>query len=177
MRISTNTNYKDDYVVFDIETSGLNPSKDKIIEIGAIKYKDNKEIDRFSYLINPHIKLSEIVKKVTNIKDEELEDKKDIEEVLPLFLEFIKGYTIIGHNVNFDIDFINHNAKKINKEEIKNEVIDTLFLSRINIYNIKNHRLITLKEYFNLDYNSHRAIDDCLTTKFVYDYCKERSKK
>ena len=64
----------DDYVVFDIETSGLNPKKDKIIEIGAIKYKDNKKIDEFSYLINPEIKLNQIITDVTGITDDDLKE-------------------------------------------------------------------------------------------------------
>ena len=174
-KILNNTNYVDDYVVFDIETSGLSASDDKIIEIGAVKYINNKKVDEFSYLINPKIKLQKIITDVTGITDDDLIDKPTIEEVLPKFLDFIKGFTIIGHNVKFDCSFINYNAKKLHLNEMDNQVIDTLFLSRINIYNIKNHRLQTLKEYLKLDFISHRAIDDCYTCNEVYQYCKNKN--
>ena len=153
----------DDYIVFDIETSGLNPSKDKIIEIGAIKYIDNKKVDEFSYLIDPQIKLEPIITTVTGLTDEDLKGKKTIDEVLPLFLDFIKDYPIIGHNVRFDYDFIEANIKKLNLNHLKNKIIDTLVLSRITIYDSENHKLETLKKYLKLDFNSHRAVDDCLT--------------
>lgn len=164
----------DDYVVFDIETSGLNPVKDKIIEIGAVKYKNNKKIDEFNYLIDPKIKLNKIITEVTGLTDDDLIGKDDIEDVLPKFLEFIEDYTIIGHNVKFDYDFIEYNIKKLHLDHIKNKIVDTLFLSRITIYDSENHRLKTLKDYLKLDYNSHRAIDDCYTCNALYQYCKNK---
>ena len=166
----------DNYIVFDIETSGLNPHKDKIIEIGAIKYINNKKVDEFSYLIDPEIKLNDIITKVTGITDDDLKGQKKIDEVLPLFLNFIEDYPIIGHNVRFDYDFLESNINKLNLKHIKNKIIDTLFLSRITIYDSKNHKLETLKEYLNLDYNSHRAVDDCLTCNELYQYCKNKRK-
>lgn len=167
----------DSYVVFDIETSGLNPSKDKIIEIGAIKYINNRKVDEFSYLIDPHIKLEKIITDVTGITDNDLKGKETIEIVLPKFLEFIEDYVIIGHNVKFDYDFVEYNIKKLHLNDIRNKIVDTLFLSRITIYDSKNHKLKTLKEYLNLKYNSHRAIDDCLTCNALYQYCKNKKQK
>ena len=164
----------DDYVVFDIETSGLNPHKDKIIEIGAIKYINNKKVDEFSYLINPKINISSIVTRVTGLTDEDLKNQKTIDEILPMFLKFIGDYPVVGHNVRFDYDFIEANINKLHLNHLKNKIIDTLFLSRITIYDSKNHKLETLKEYLKLDYNSHRAIDDCLTCNALYQYCKNK---
>lgn len=175
-RININE-YPDDYVVFDIETSGLNPVKDRIIEIGAVKYINNRKVDEFSNLINPKVKLERIITDVTGLTDNDLIDKPSIEEVLPKFIKFIEDYPVIGHNVSFDIDFINHNLKSLNIDKLKNKIIDTLFLSRITIYDIKNHRLKTLKQYLNLSYDSHRAICDCYTCNEVYQYCKNRIKK
>lgn len=169
--------YPDDYIVFDIETSGLNPVKDKIIEIGAVKYIDNKKVDEFNYLIDPKIKLQKIITDVTGLTDDDLVNKPSIKEVLPKFIDFIKDYPVIGHNVSFDIDFINYNLKLLHYSELDNKVIDTLFLSRITIYDIKNHRLKTLKDYLNLDYESHRSICDCYTCNEVYQYCKNKRKK
>jgi DNA polymerase-3 subunit epsilon/DNA polymerase-3 subunit alpha (Gram-positive type) len=167
----------DNYVVFDIETSGLNPSKDKIIEIGAIKYINNKKVDEFSYLIDPEIKLTKIITDVTGLTDSDLIGKEKIDYVLPKFLDFIEDFTIIGHNVKFDYNFIEANIKKLHLNPIKNKIIDTLFLSRITIYDSKNHKLKTLKEYLGLKYNSHRALDDCLTCNDLYQYCKNKKQK
>lgn len=164
----------DNYVVFDIETSGLNPKKDKIIEIGAVKYKNNEIIDEFNYLIDPKVKLNKIITDVTGLTDEDLIGKDTIDEILPKFLDFIEDYTIIGHNVKFDYDFIEYNIKKLHLNHIKNKIVDTLFLSRITIYDSINHRLKTLKEYLKLGYNSHRAIDDCYTCNALYQYCKNK---
>ena len=167
----------DDYVVFDIETSGLNPKKDKIIEIGAIKYKNNEKIDEFSYLIDPEIKLNQIITDVTGITDDDLKGKDKIDVVLPKFLDFIEDYTIIGHNVKFDYDFIEANITKLHLKHLRNRIVDTLLLSRITIYDSKNHRLKTLKEYLGLNYNSHRALDDSLTCNDLYQYCKNKKKR
>lgn len=164
----------DNYVVFDIETSGLNPIKDKIIEIAAIKYINNKKVSEFSYLIDPEVDISEIVTRVTGLTYDDLKGQKKIDEVLPMFLDFIADYTIIGHNVKFDYDFIEFNIKKLNLKHIRNRIIDTLFLSRITIYDSKNHKLQTLKEYLKLNYNSHRALDDCYTCNELYQYCKNK---
>lgn len=164
----------DNYVVFDIETSGLNPNRDKIIEIGAIKYINNKKVDEFSYLINPEISISSIITCVTGLTDEDLAGQKKIEEVLPLFLDFIEDLPIIGHNVRFDYDFIESNIRKLDLKHIHNKIVDTLFLSRITIYDSENHKLETLKKYLKLDYNSHRALDDCYTCNDLYQYCKNK---
>lgn len=169
--------YPDDYIVFDIETSGLSPTKDKIIEIGAVKYIDNKKVDEFNYLIDPKIKLEKIITDVTGLTDNDLINKPTIKEVLPKFIDFIGDYPIIGHNVSFDIDFINHNLKLFHYSKLNNKVIDTLFLSRITIYDIKNHRLKTLKDYLGLKFGSHRSICDCYTCNEVYQYCKNKRNK
>ena len=169
--------YFDDYVVFDIETSGLNPNKDKIIEIGAIKYINNKKVEELSYLIDPEISLSEIITHVTGLTDKDLNGQKKIQEVLPKFLNFIDNLPLVGHNIRFDYDFIEANIKKLNLNHMKNKIVDTLFLSRITIYDSKNHKLETLKKYLNLEYDSHRAIVDCLTCNELYQYCKNKHKK
>lgn len=164
--------YPSNYVVFDIETTGFDYKKDKIIEIGALKYINDEFFDEFSYLINPEISIPETITKITGITNKDVMNKKSIDEILPIFFKFIDNYPIIGHNVNFDISFINYNAKLLNLNEINTEIIDTLQISRKIIKNKKNHKLQTLKEYLDLNYNSHRAIDDCYTCNEVYNYCR-----
>ena len=80
----------DDYVVFDLETTGLNPLESKIIEIGALKYKDNQLINNFSVLINPECDIPEIITNITGIDNETIKYEKTIKEVMPKFIEFIE---------------------------------------------------------------------------------------
>ena len=99
------------YVVFDIETTGLDPEFDEIIEIGAVKIKDGIKIDTFNSLIKPEYEIDEFITELTGITNEMVENAPSIDEVLPKFMDFIKDYIIIGHNVNFDINFFYDNLK------------------------------------------------------------------
>ena len=166
--------FVDNYIIFDLETTGLNPKDDKIIEIGALKYQDNNLIDTFSILINPEEKLSKKIIEITGITDDMLKDCDTIKKVLPKFLSWIEDYTLIAHNGSFDLGFIENKIKELDLEMINNKNIDTLYLARKYITNVENHRLETLKIYFNLNYNSHRALDDCYVTNNVYQYCKNK---
>lgn len=121
--------------------------------------------------------MNQIITDVTGITDDDLKGKDKIDVVLPKFLDFIEDYTIIGHNVKFDYDFIEANITKLHLKHLKNRIVDTLLLSRITIYDSKNHRLKTLKEYLGLNYNSHRALDDSLTCNDLYQYCKNKKKE
>ena len=154
----------DDYVVFDIETTGLNKDKDLIIEIGALKYKNNILVEQFNYLINPQIKLPEIITKITGIKDDDLIDKDTIDIVLPKFLNFIEDLPLIAHNNEFDLGFIKKSIEELNLNKLSNKNVDTLALARIYLPQMYNYKLETLKKYFNINQVSHRAIGDCYTT-------------
>lgn len=91
-----------DYVTIDVETTGLDFNNDRIIEISAIKYINNSEVDSFSYLVNPNMKLSETIIRITGITNEDLIDKPTIDEVLPKFIHFIEDYTLVAHNASYD---------------------------------------------------------------------------
>lgn len=105
--------FPDDYTVIDIETTGLDPLFDDIIEIAGIKYRENKEIERFQSLINPGRKIGDFIVELTGITNEMLLDAPSIETVLPRFLEFVGNDTIVGHNVHFDINFIYDNVENL----------------------------------------------------------------
>ena len=164
-----------DYVVFDLETTGLEANTDKIIEIGALKYKNNELVDEFSVLINPEIELPPVITRITGLSDEDLQDKYTIDIVLPEFLSFIEDYTLIAHNSEFDLGFIEENIKRLNLEMINNKNIDTIEIARKYIPKAYNYKLETLKKYFHLEFGSHRSVDDCKTTNYVYQYCKDKS--
>lgn len=165
----------DDYVIFDIETTGLDCFSDKIIEIGAIKVVNNEIVEEFSYLINPKIKLPEVIINITGITDGDLTDKETIDVVLPKFIEFIEDFPLLAHNNSFDLSFINENIKKLNLNKLNNTMVDTLELSRKYLTHMYNHKLETLKKYYGINEISHRAIGDCKTTNYVYKEIKKKA--
>lgn len=149
------------YVVFDIETTGLDPEFDEIIEIGAVKIKDGIKIDTFNSLIKPEYEIDEFITELTGITNVMVENAPSIDEVLPKFMDFIRDYIIIGHNVNFDINFIYDNLEELNIPPITNDFVDTLRISRRLIPELKHHKLSDLANYFNIDTNgSHRSLKD-----------------
>lgn len=149
------------YVVFDIETTGLDPEFDEIIEIGAVKIKDGIKIDTFNSLIKPEYEIDEFITELTGITNGMVENAPSIDEVLPKFMDFIRDYIIIGHNVNFDINFIYDNLEELNIPPITNDFVDTLRISRRLIPELKHHKLSDLANYFNIDTNgSHRSLKD-----------------
>ncbi len=164
-----------DYVVFDLETTGFDAINDEIIEIGALKYKNNELVEEFSVLVKPARSIPRTITDITGINNEMVKDAKNIQEVLPKFLEFIETLPLVAHNSSFDISFIEENIKKLNLKEMVNTNIDTVWLARKYILGVDNCKLETLKKHFNLDYGSHRSVEDCLTTNYVYQYCKEQA--
>lgn len=156
-----NSNYKfnDEFVVFDIETTGLSSVNDRITEIGAVIIKDKKVIARYNSLINPEMFIPEKIVKLTGITNDMVSKERTIKEVLPEFLAFIGDKPLVAHNAMFDLGFIKNKSAALGYE-IKNTVIDTLQLSR-NLLPIKKHKLNNVCEYFGIKIdNHHRAQDD-----------------
>ena len=159
---------EENYIVFDIETTGFDPYKDRIIEIGAVKMQGSKVIERYSTFLNPQIPIPKHIEELTGINDEMVKDAPLIEDALPEFLEFIGDNTLVAHNANFDVGFISQKAQNIGIE-IDPPVIDTLQWSR-NIRKDKSrHGLKNIcKDYnINLD-NHHRAVDDAEATAEIF---------
>lgn len=151
------------YVVFDIETTGLSVINNKIIELAGVKMKDGKEIDRFSTLLNPHEKIPYHITQLTNINDDMVKDAPDLEPKLREFIDFIGNDVLVAHNARFDIGFIQANCKALGMPEVKNPVLDTLELARFIHPSLKNHRLNTLADKYKISLeNHHRAVDDSL---------------
>ena len=96
----------EEFVAFDLETTGLNSREDKIIEIGAVVMKDGKEIDRFQTFVDPHQKLENVTTELTGITDAMLKGAPAIEEILPKFIEFVGDRVLVAHNADFDTGFI-----------------------------------------------------------------------
>lgn len=161
------------YVVFDIETTGLSPRNDRITEIGAVKIEKGVIVDRFSHLINPEITIPKKIIELTGITDEMVMDKPTIDRVLPQFLDFIKGSTLVAHNATFDMGFIQEKLTQIG-EKINNSVLDTLELSRRLFPDLKSHKLNKVAKHLKVTLeNHHRAVDDSVATAHILLKCIE----
>ena len=149
------------FVVFDVETTGLSVVTSKLIEIAAVKLQGGSEIGRFATFVNPHEPIPPHIRQLTHIDDDMVKDAPDIEEVLPKFLEFIGDAVLVAHNAGFDTGFLQEACKRQNLPAPANPVLDTLELARMMLPDLKNHRLNTLAERYNVSLeNHHRAVDD-----------------
>jgi len=163
-----------DYIIFDIETTGLDSSYDEVIEIGAIKVKNNKIVSKFNSLVKPKNEIDEYITELTGITNEMVKDAPTIEEILPDFMNYIGNDILIGHNVNFDINFIYDNLYRNKFDVLTNDFIDTMRISRKLLPELLHHRLIDLAKYFKIDStNNHRSLKDCEITMNVYENLKE----
>lgn len=164
----------DDYVVIDLETTGLDPTWDEIIEIGAVKISDGKIVNQYNTLVKPINEIDDFISELTGITNDMLLDAPAITEVLPGFIDFIENSIVIGHNVNFDINFIYDNCISANNSPFKNDFIDTMRLSRWIFKDFKNHKLTTLIDNFKIQRNiMHRALSDSIATYECYEYIKQ----
>lgn len=151
------------YTVFDIETTGLSVSNNKIIELAAVKMQDGKEIDRYSSFVDPHERIPYNIQQLTNITDDMVRGAPEVDEVLKKFVEFAEDSVLVAHNARFDVGFIQHNLKLLELPEMTNPVLDTLELARLLHPTLKNHRLNTLASKYKVALESHhRAIDDTI---------------
>lgn len=159
---------KKQYVVLDLETSGLDPIKDSIIEIGAVKV--SSKIEEYSCLIKYDGMLSEDIKKLTNITDNDLKSGKDEKEALKELLEFIGQEIIIGYNINFDIKFLNETLKRHGQFHIKNKIYDVMKFVKQEKMFLKNYKLETVLKEFSIESKvSHRALEDAkVINKLIY---------
>ncbi len=151
--------FDDEYIVFDIETTGLSSSNDKITEIGAVLIKNRKVVSKFNSLVNPEIPIPEKIQSLTGITDAMVANAPKIEKVLPEFLSFAGNRPLVAHNAMFDVGFIKNKALALGIK-IANPILDTLQLSR-NLLSIKKHKLNNLCDHFGIKLdNHHRASDD-----------------
>ncbi|MBO2714370.1 hypothetical protein DW673_15200 [Lactiplantibacillus plantarum] len=159
-----------DFVVFDIETTGLNRFEDKIIQISAIKYIKDQKVGTFNQYINPGFQIDKKIMFLTGIDNSKLESSPTISTVMPSFELFIEDLPLIGHNiVKFDIPFLINNG--FSKQDIN--ALDTYPLSDKKLPDLKNHKLPTLKKYFGIANRSHDALNDCETNAIVYQKLRD----
>lgn len=158
------------YTVVDIETTSLDSFYGEILEISAVKVRNKKIASTFSKIVKVSEEIGPFTTNLTGITNEMVKNEgEDLIDVLSSFSNFVEDNIIIGHNVNFDINFIYDNMEKYLGEALDNDYIDTLRLSRKLLPSLAYHRLDDLIEYFNLEVrDKHRALNDCLLTNDVY---------
>ena len=157
-------------ISLDIETTGFDPINNNIIEIAVVKFEGKKIIDKYSTLINPHQKIPGAIKALTNISDKDTENAPDLTEVKDEIVNFIKNYPIVGHNISFDIEFLNKNGFNFT-----NERLDTLPLCQILLPEQKSYSLEILTDKLNLSHkNKHRALDDTIASIDLYNHLAKR---
>lgn len=157
--------FPNEYVILDLETTGLGFKTDRIIEFAGIKYRNHQEVDRLQILINPLMPLSPIISNLTGITDDDLINKGDFLSVSKLILEFIGDCHLIGHNIDkFDMLFLKEEFRRIGIS-LTNETFDTLSLSRSVDYPYRIHSLgVACKRYGIVNEREHRALEDVEAT-------------
>ena len=156
------------YVVFDIETTGFSPEKNKIIEIGAVKVVDGKITEKFSTFVNPDVPIPFEIEKLTSINDEMVLPAPKIDVVLPDFLKFCEGCALVAHNASFDVSFIAHNAKEQGLP-FDPTVLDTVAMARHLLPNLNRFKLDTVAKALGVSLeNHHRAVDDAGATAEIF---------
>lgn len=151
-------------IAIDLETTGLDPSSETIIEVGAVKFRGNEELGRFSSVVNPHRKLSSFIVDLTGITQDDVDRGAEWDRVKPLLTEFIGSHAILGHNVGFDASFLRKNGIPL-----KGGSYDTSEMARIVLPNGPEYGLGRLSERFELVHdNPHRALSDALATRDLF---------
>ena len=169
---------EEEFVVFDIETTGLNSHTNKIIEIGAVKIKAGRIIDRYSQLINPGISIPYHITEITSITNEQVANQPKIDEAIEKFVEFVGDAVLVAHNAPFDMGFIKRDIKEYLNINLENSVIDTLQMARDLFPDLKKYGLGDLNKVLGLALeNHHRAVDDSQATANMFIIFLEKYKE
>ena len=159
----------EDYVALDLETTGLDPEWDSIIEIGMVRVRRGEVVAEYSTLVNPGMPIDDFIAELTGITNDMLAAAPALPEVLPAARDFLGDDIILGHNINFDINFIYDNCEYQGLKPVSNGYIDTMRISRRVLPDLKHHRLGDIVNALGVDHaQAHRAICDCHATIGCY---------
>lgn len=169
VRDSKGQSLRDSFVVFDLETTGFSPTRNRIIEIGAVKVENGKITDRFSTFVNPGVPIPPRITEVTSIEDSMVADAPGIETVLPEFLAFCQGCVLVAHNADFDYSFI---CKKGIEQGLDTEftVVDTVGIARVLFPHLARYTLDNVAKVLKISLvNHHRAVEDAEATAEIFE--------
>ncbi len=158
-------NFSLNFIACDLETTGLDPLNDKMIEIALVKVMDGQIKNTFSTLINPECKIPLKIQRLTGIKDEQLANSPTLEQVTPEIHRFIEPCPLLGHNIAFDHSFL---VAKLGHLPFT-QCVDTLELARLIMPGAPSHSLSNLVQSLQLEQKPlHRALDDALTATELF---------
>lgn len=169
VRASKGQSLQDSFVVFDLETTGFSPTRNRIIEIGAVKVEHGRITDRFSTFVNPGVPIPPRITEVTSIDDSMVADAPGIETVLPEFLAFCRGCVLVAHNADFDYSFI---CKKGKEQGLDTEftVVDTVGIARVLFPHLARYTLDNVAKVLKISLvNHHRAVEDAEATAEIFE--------
>ena len=167
----------DSYVVVDLETTGLQPAKDRILEIGAVKVENGEVKDTICTFINPRMAIPPFIQALTGITQDMVENAPTAEQAFYEFLDFCGDRDLMGHNLMFDYSFLKHQAANL-KLSFEKRGIDTLKIARSVLPELESRSLTSLCEYFQINREqAHRAFHDALATHEVYEQLKKRARE
>ena len=157
----------DTYVSIDLETTGLNPKRDRIIEIGAIRVERGEIREEFSTFVNPGRKLEERITELTGIRDEDLAEAPELDEVFPKLLDFMGDFPLLGHSILFDYSFLKKAAVD-RKLTFERSAVDTLQIARKYLPDLPHRNLEYLCRYYEIPHHAHRALEDAKATDRLF---------
>lgn len=169
---SNRSNILDEYIVFDIETTGLTVSEDEILEISALHILKGLIMGEYYALVKPEAaQIPKDIEKLTGITMELLEDEGiELKDALNGFLEFAGDLPTVSHNANFDYGFIRKACGNFGLKLFSNRCVDTLALAHRLAPDVKDFKLTTLAGFFCIDTEgAHRSHKDCIMTKQLYE--------
>ena len=169
-------NVPDSYIVLDLETTGLDPHYDDIIEVACLKFAGGKQVDSFHSYIQPrpfqdnngqlHF-VDDFITDLTGITDDMLKDAPHFTSIAPELSKYLGNSVLVGHNVNFDINFLYDNFMAALRKPLHNNFVDTMRIARIVMPDLPHHRLKDLCKAFSIDTDLHRADNDCMATQKI----------
>lgn len=163
--------FPDDYVVLDLETTGLDPLEDTITEIGMVRVRNQQIVANYSQLVKPEKEISAYIEKKTGITNEAVKDCPEVYDVLSDVLAFIANDPVVGHNIPFDMCFLN---QALYPDKCSNAFIDTYPICKALVPKVR-HRLSDLVKFFEIhdDLGYHRALSDVIHTQKVFEAMKK----
>lgn len=165
--------FPNNYTVIDIETTGLVPGVDEILEIAAFKYRDNNIVDNFSSLVKVN-SIPDFIEKLTGINDKMIKEASTIDNIIKEFYDFIGDDILVGYNVNFDINFLYDNLYETTGIELKNNFIDIMVIAKRVLKGLDKYSQENVAKHYNINTdNLHRALDDCKVCSMIFDNLKK----
>lgn len=170
MKMSVERNIYDiDFCALDLETTGVNPAFDRIVEIGAVRFRVDGPVSRFQTLVNPGIPIPANVIRIHGITDEMVSDAPAINDILDSFYSFFEGSVLVIQNPRFDLSFIERAFHVRDGGSPELRAIDTVRLAQKHFPSLPNHKLSTMAWHLGLNLKSHRALDDAIACMSVFN--------